>query len=540
MARTLAPFRNPGQPLDRAHHNPFAALGLVLDTYSRDGRWYHRASRVDEDGKRIANLDLPVNCTIGSGSHGFSYLSIRDGFVVQTGVSWFSQKQRWDLSPGFGEALVFGRMVPADCLFCHANRVEPIPGLRNRFREPVFAAGHGIGCERCHGPAEKHVAERTATSIVNPARLPWKLRENVCEQCHLQGNARITRKDRNLVDWRPGLPLEAYLSVFVPDDSSRDQHANNHVVQMHQSVCFQKSRDDNKLGCVSCHNPHVHITKERRVEHYRARCLTCHQDKGCKLHVAERWRQKRDSCIDCHMPRFGPADIAHAALTDHRILRRRRATPTAEPEPTLQMANFYADRNPVGPLEAKRELALAMEHTISFGPPTLRLQAPRAIPLLNEVLRRTPDDLEARKTRAALKRLQGQSYEALRDYEMVLAAFPRRESALYGATLAARSAGLSRTAKEYARRLVEISPYQANYRSLLAWVLREAGDLEEALVQARAQVELAPISEEAQSQLTYLLLRTGRRTEARAQLELLRRMKAPHLEFLEKAFAQGQ
>ena len=68
----------------------------------------------------------------------------------------------------------------------------------NRYRPPVFQ-GHEIGCERCHGPGELHVAHPEIIggrdmTIVNPASLAPSLRDAVCEQCHLQGEKRVLRR----------------------------------------------------------------------------------------------------------------------------------------------------------------------------------------------------------------------------------------------------------------------------------------------------------------------------------------------------------
>ena len=53
------------------------------------------------------------------------------------------------------------------------------------------------------------------TTIVNPRHLERSLREAVCEQCHLEGEARTVRHGRGLDDFRPGMPLELFWSVFV-------------------------------------------------------------------------------------------------------------------------------------------------------------------------------------------------------------------------------------------------------------------------------------------------------------------------------------
>src|SRR5262249_1800130 len=151
-------------------------------------------------------------------------------------------------APGYkSRNLHFERRVSGDCLFCHSNRVEAIPHRVNQYVEPIFA-GYAIGCERCHGPGRLHAdsyargeMEGTACSIVNPARLEPELREAVCQQCHLQGEVRIPRPGRNPFDYRPGLPLREFLSVYVLVPELRDNRAVGHVEQMYDSVCFQKS-----------------------------------------------------------------------------------------------------------------------------------------------------------------------------------------------------------------------------------------------------------------------------------------------------------
>jgi len=74
----------------------------------------------------------------------------------------------------------------------------PTEPTRRRFgesyREPVFD-GDVIGCQRCHGPVNWHVAQREQRepvldkvdrSIVNPRHLERAVREAVCEAVPLQ------------------------------------------------------------------------------------------------------------------------------------------------------------------------------------------------------------------------------------------------------------------------------------------------------------------------------------------------------------------
>ena len=135
---------------------------------------------------------------LGSGTRGIAYLVDNDGRLFQSPISWYSQKRRWDLSPGYREANAhFNRPIEPVCLFCHANRVQPVALTVNRYEEPLFR-GNAIGCERCHGPGELHVHGQKVVdgrdlTIVNPRHLEPALRANVCEQCHLLGHQRVDR-----------------------------------------------------------------------------------------------------------------------------------------------------------------------------------------------------------------------------------------------------------------------------------------------------------------------------------------------------------
>jgi hypothetical protein len=91
---------------------------------------------------------------------------------------------------------------------------------------------------------------------------------------------------------------------------------------MYLSRCFEKSKGPNKLGCISCHDPHRRPQPQQRISYFRKRCLACHQEHGCALAEPERRRRSpEDSCIACHMHRYDASDIPHVANTDHRILR---------------------------------------------------------------------------------------------------------------------------------------------------------------------------------------------------------------------------
>jgi hypothetical protein len=92
-----------------------------------------------------------------------------------------------------------------------------------------------------------------------------------------------------------------------------------HYFSMTLSKCYRSS--GGHLGCITCHDPHVEPAKQEAPAYYRAKCLACHNEKSCALPIAIRQRKTpADDCAGCHMPKRDVQTIAHAILTNHRIV----------------------------------------------------------------------------------------------------------------------------------------------------------------------------------------------------------------------------
>jgi hypothetical protein len=159
MGRSMSPAAEAPTPgLDEQKSRvEFTAGGLEYAIERRDGRIFHSETRKDARGQIIVSKEAEVTYEVGSGRRGRSYLIEQDGFMVQSPISWYSQEQRWDLSPdSLARNNHFERPIDPSCLFCHSNRFEPVAGTINRYVPPTFR-GLAVGCERCHGPGELHV-----------------------------------------------------------------------------------------------------------------------------------------------------------------------------------------------------------------------------------------------------------------------------------------------------------------------------------------------------------------------------------------------
>ncbi len=526
----------PIERFDAKANNPAVAQGFELKVERDKDRVRHVMAAKGQAAAPPYVVSADV--AIGSGTRGRSYLTVAGGAVWQTPVSWFSHEQKWDVSPGFQLPDGARREVGADCLFCHVDRVEPVPRSANRYREPLFPHQASIGCERCHGPGELHVAEQHAgtavdgpdTSIVNPKHLPAELRLAVCEQCHLQGVARVVRPGREVFDYRPGLPLEQFVTVFVRHPDLVDYHRSvGQVEQMKVSKCYTAS--GGKLDCTSCHDPHARPEPPAADAFYRAKCLACHDSHGCSLPAAER-RAKNDSCIACHMSRAPSSNIAHTAVTDHRVLRvpdRGRPTGHALPHGAAPVVPFPT--GPHGPPEhdLDRDLGVALARLARQPPPDLR-PARAALGsagerLLADAVKTWPGDvtawveLAALRTEAAGSGRSADRQGALEAAEKAAALDPDSEFTLGALADAAYEAGRFDLSARAAGRLIELNPTAIPPRIMRAKARLRRQDWAGAEADCRAALAIQPQSVTAWVGLAEALRRQGDPFGAQAATE---------------------
>jgi Tfp pilus assembly protein PilF len=534
MARSLTPVASvaAGQRYGDAVRNPFEADGFQYLVEHRDERVFHRETCRDAQGRVLAENRAEIDFAIGSGTRAHSYLVNRDGYLFESPITWYAQKSVWDLSPGYaGRRTGFERGVRPECLFCHCNQAEPVADTVNRYRREIFQ-GHGIGCERCHGPGELHAALRQHdktggfdSTIVNPAHLDAPLRESVCEQCHLQGAARVVRRGLDVFAFRPGLPLRLFWSVFVRPPEFADHLLVGQVEQMHESRCYRESREQNKLGCVSCHNPHASPPSDGKAVFYRDRCLTCHEKKGCTEPLARRLETvKDDSCIACHMPRLDTVDIEHTAVTDHRVIRR-----TARPAPAVAprrlqpgevpLTHFHRDQLAPDDPEVARDLGLALVDLAREKSLVRKQLAESAERLLDAAVERRPDDVIAWEGRARALWAQDRPGDALVSCERALALAPTREQSLIDAANYADALNNRDAAIGYCQRARAVNPWATEPRFRLARLWSEAKEWDKAFEEARAVLQDFPTNIEMHLVLVSYYLDKGDKERAQTEFD---------------------
>jgi tetratricopeptide (TPR) repeat protein len=336
-----------------------------------------------------------VNFIVGSGQHTNSHIQSVNGYFNQMPMTFYTQKKKWDLPPGFeeGNNTHFTRKIGLECMSCHNSYPDFVLGSENKFNSVPL----GINCERCHGPGSIHVAQRSTGekidtakyidySIVNPAKLSIERQFDICQRCHLQGNA-ILKEGKSFYDFKPGLKLSDYMSVFLPRYGGADDEfiMASHADRLKQSQCFIKSLEKSKgsnslkpyqnaMTCVTCHNPHVSV-RETNKQAFNQACNNCHQPKGksnllcTEKSVVKYLKEKFEhpntqnsqlnspnadegmalsasrsalphpDCVKCHMPSSGSTDIPHVSVHDHYI---RKPISKKEKEKIKRFIGLYA------------------------------------------------------------------------------------------------------------------------------------------------------------------------------------------------------
>lgn len=328
------------------------ALDMYYHPYWNNDSFYileYRLEGKDTVHKRVQRVDY----VIGSGQHTNSHIFNLNGYLYQAPITFYTQKHRWDLAPGFegGGNSRFQRLIQLECMSCHNGYPDFVNNSENKYN----VVKTGIDCERCHGPGSLHVYDRQNSpivdtskgpdySIVNPRRLSTELQNNICQRCHLQGIA-VLNDGKSFYDFHPGMKLSEVMNVFMPQyEGAQDKMIMaSHVERMKKSNCYVNS---GKMSCITCHNPHVSVKFTPRTQYLNA-CQGCHGGTGqkqCSEALAVR-NTKNNDCVTCHMPHNGSIDIPHVAVTDHYI-RKRPAADTLKRQITafLGMRCFNNDK----------------------------------------------------------------------------------------------------------------------------------------------------------------------------------------------------
>jgi predicted CXXCH cytochrome family protein len=450
-----------------------AASGVQYGVFLRDDKAWMSYRRPSVRSASPADWDLSgerqLRYFIGSGHRGRTYLYEESGLWFEAPINYYSKKGIWDMAPNFQASRNMPDSLPIDsnCLHCHATDVQSaLPSARNRYADVPFRQG-GIGCVACHGNAAEHLARKGQGKIINPARLITSRRDDICLQCHLEGDAAVYRGGKSLADFRAGDDFAAYVNYFVKEGAEAGGgRAASQYEALLRSRCKIVSGD--KLTCTTCHDPHGTPPESNRVAYFRDKCLGCHTGQRMAL---EHHPEQRD-CAVCHMPTSATTDISHEQLTDHRIQRSpssvqlRLSTPMEGPYRLM----------PVGATKAgDRELGLAYSQAALRGSQDARQLARQ---LLQRAEAAGADDAELHSQLGLIEQMSGHLSIAQTEYDLALLKDPDNSTALGNKAVLEASSGRAADAIHLLQRVVQNDPSQVAASLNLAFMECVAGDRE--------------------------------------------------------------
>jgi len=189
-----------------------------------------------------------------------------------------------------------------------------------------------VGCEKCHGPGSLHVQRRTAATIVNPAKLDYVHANDVCIQCHSQGQPLKNPIEGRYYDWPTGFHVgldlkdfwrledhklgETTFTHFADGTAHKNRMQGNDFVQ---SLMYTRG-----ITCFSCHDVHGTQNNADLIKPPANLCLTCHGPNSpngphaptVEAHTHHRAGSPGNECVSCHMPRI-EQEIANVNVRSH-------------------------------------------------------------------------------------------------------------------------------------------------------------------------------------------------------------------------------
>ncbi len=439
-------------------------------------------SRRDMPGHR---LERTAEYVVGSGKHAQAMVSNENGYLTQLPVAWYTGRDCWGMNPGFELFNQrFSRPITPGCVACHATTAQHDAPSKNRYHNEIVS---GIQCVRCHGDPQAHVSfwksnpgaeNPTAGTIVNPAEFSAAQSNDLCLQCHLQGDVSVPIGPGSPLALKPGdRLLDQRHDFLIRSQDSSSLGVASHGARMLQSKCYVAS--NGKLTCVTCHDPHKSAADIPRSD-YDSRCNTCHSANAClrtknsssgstaianSKNLDSSQPADASSCTECHMPQRSSREGIHLVFTDHAIPRTRHADigkpVVLAPNSQVQLVSCW----PAALVPPRIEGAAHQLLHESMGPQTQSLE--KSLEILRDVLSKNSSDTESRFWFGSALLSKKLGMEASKQFQEVLKSDSRHFLARFRLALAQEQANqIDSAITNYERLISEVASWKEPYSRL--------------------------------------------------------------------------
>lgn len=177
-----------------------------------------------------------------------------------------------------------------------------------------------VGCEKCHGPGGDHVRRPSRSNIVNPARLDYVQGNNVCIQCHSQGQPLTSPIEGKYYDWPVGFHVGQDLKNFGKLEDHKLGETSfthfpdgtGHKNRMQGNDFVTSAMYTHGITCFSCHDVHGTENNADLLKPASVLCLQCHGPNSpngpraatIEQHTHHAAGSAGSECVACHMPKI--------------------------------------------------------------------------------------------------------------------------------------------------------------------------------------------------------------------------------------------
>lgn len=224
-----------------------------------------------------------------------------------------------------------------------------------------------VGCEACHGPGGTHLLEPTNGNIVNPEKLDTVRADDICIQCHSQGQPTENPINGTYYDWpvnfQPGSLLADVWTldpVHLGEETfTHWPEGSAHKNRMQGNDWIQGQMYLKGVRCYACHDVHGTEYEADINAPGNEVCTQCHMPQlqpgpkgSLEFHTQHETDSEGSSCVACHMPRI--------ARTVGDISVRSHTFRFISPADTLRYGipnacnNCHADKEPEWAINAMK------------------------------------------------------------------------------------------------------------------------------------------------------------------------------------------
>jgi DmsE family decaheme c-type cytochrome len=201
----------------------------------------------------------------------------------------------------------------ATCILCHAADDQHYSHTRHAkiFRLNPKTARERQGCEACHGPGSRHVANALDRDAIVGFTREWGTPVDVqnaqCLGCHEGGPRMYWAGSPHALNRIACSDCHSPMARLSKRGLMRTALVSDTCALCHpqQRAEFQRRSHmplpEGKMSCADCHNPHGSPTRPLlKADSVNETCTACHAEKrGPFL-----WEHApvRESCVNCHLP----------------------------------------------------------------------------------------------------------------------------------------------------------------------------------------------------------------------------------------------